>query len=86
MVFPILSLSVLCLVFCLVSKIFLNCTSGLVLLCFYLSRRRDFCYEHMTSQPPNLIFCSFVHAISAEVRVTSFFALSGASFLVHSRD
>ena len=37
MVFPIHLLSVLGLVFCLVNEISLNCTSGLVLLCFFNS-------------------------------------------------
>ena len=49
---------ILGLVLCLVNENSLNCTSGLVLLCFFISSS-----------------C-----------VTSFFALSGASFFVHARD
>ena len=41
---------------------------GLLLFFFYLFRRHDFCYDHMTSQPLQICFCSFVHAISTELR------------------
>ena len=34
---------------CLVNENYLNCTSGLVLICLLFSRQ-DFCYDHMTSQ------------------------------------
>ena len=49
---------------------------------FFLFRRRDFCYDHMTSQPLQVCFlfirsCNF----NWNACVTSFFALSGASFL-----
>ena len=53
------------LVFCLVNENSLNCTSGLVLLCFFF--RQNFCYDHMTSQTLNLLFYSFVHAIKTEM-------------------
>ena len=38
-------------IFCLVNENSLNCRSGRVPLCFFLFRRHDFCYDHMTSQP-----------------------------------
>ena len=40
---------------------------------FFLFRRRYFCYDHMTSQPLQTAFCSFVHA--TEVRVRRHFLL-----------
>ena len=46
----------------------------------FLFRRLDFCYDHMTSQSA---FCSFVHAVSTELRAWRHFSLlSGASFFV----
>ena len=58
----------------------LICFSGLVLLCF-LFRRRDFCYNHKTSQPLQSSFL-FIRSwnFNWNACVTSFFALSGASF------
>ena len=52
----------------------------LVLLCF-LCRRHDFCNEHMTSQPLQICFL-FIRSCNFNLSacVTSFFALSGASF------
>ena len=58
-----------------------------ILPAVFLFRRRDFCYDHMTSQPLQIFFlfiCSCNFQCSA--CVTSFFALSGASFFVHLRD
>ena len=50
-------------------------------------RRRDFCYDHMTSQPLQICFlvirsCNF----NWSACVTSFFAPSGVRFFVHLRD
>ena len=58
-----------------------------LLLVYFLFRRRDFCDDHMMSQPLQICFlfilsCNFLWSAC----VTSFFALSGASFFVHSRD
>ena len=47
-VFPIHSWSVLGLVFCVVNKMSLNCTS-----CYFF---QDFCYDHMTSQTLQICF------------------------------
>ena len=49
----------------------LNCTLGLVLLCFFNFVIKIFFTTAAT-------FCSFVHAVSSEAR--AFFAFSGASF------
>ena len=73
--FPIHSWSVFGLVFFVVNETSLNCTSGLVLLCF-LFYRHNFCYDHdvcflfLRSCNLNWIAC-----------VSSFFALSRACFL-----
>ena len=61
-------------------------TSGLVLLCFSsvvaIFVTTIWCHNHFKSA-----FCSSVHAISTEMRVTLFFALiSWAIFFVHMRD
>ena len=82
MVFPIHSLSALHLVFSLVNENSLNCTSGVVVLCFLF--RQEFCYDHITSQ--SLQICSnFLFTCSYNFNwcacLTSFFALCGASFL-----
>ena len=52
------------------------------LLLVFLFRRRDFCYNHMTSPPLQICFL-FVLSCNFNWRacVKSFFALSGASFL-----
>ena len=47
---------------------------GLLLVFLFL---RDFCYDHLTSQP----FCSFAHAMSSEVPVGRHFLLLVKCFL-----
>ena len=42
--------------------------------------RQDFCCDRMTSQSLQISFCSFVRAALTELRVTSFFAHTDASF------
>ena len=65
MVFPIHSYSVLGLVFCLVNENFLNCTSGLVLLCFFISSSRFLLRPYDVTTASNLLFlfirsCNFI--------------------------
>ena len=81
MVFPIHSLSVLGLVVCKVNENSLNCTSGLVLLCFISS------WFLLRPYDVTATFCSFVHAISTELHAWRlFWLLLERVFFVHSRD
>ena len=56
MVFPIHSKSVLGLVFCLVNENSLNCTSGLVLLCLFISSSRFLLRLYDVTITSNLLF------------------------------
>ena len=35
---------------------------------FFLFCGHDFCYDHMTSQPFQIAFCLFIHAILTKMR------------------
>ena len=72
--------------FCLVNGNSLNCTSGLILLCFFLFRSQDFCYDHMTS-PLLQIYFLFIRSCNLnKLRVWRHFSLLVEQFFVHSRD
>ena len=61
----------------------LNCSSGLVKLCFLF--RQDFCHDHMTPKSLQIwvhTFCSFVHAISTGFREWRHFSVSFESFCI----
>ena len=57
--------------FCLVNENSLNCTSGLVLLCFFISPL----WFLLRPYDVTATFCSFVHAISTELHVSRHFLL-----------
>ena len=86
MVFPIHSYSVLGLVFCLVNENFLNCTSGLVLLCFFVSSSDAlfsfYICSHLKAEKSKFLDDFFL-SLTAFARMTSFLspALSRNSFL-----
>ena len=68
-VFPIQLYSVLGLAFCLVYENSLNCTSGLVLLCLFISTVMIFVATIRRHNHFKSAFCSFIHAILTRVRV-----------------
>ena len=81
-VFPIHSYSVLGLVFCLVNENFLNCTSGLVLLCFLFRRLTLFflfTFVHTAKLKSNFLN-EFLHSLTSFARVTSFLTPFSKSF------
>ena len=84
--FPNPFIAVLGLVFCLVNENSLNCTSGLVLLCFFfISSSRFLLRPYDVTTISNLLFVHSFIQFQLKCVCDVFFALSGASFFVHSR-
>ena len=82
MVFQIHSLSVLGLVVCYFNENSLNCTSGLVLLCFFVSSDALFSFyicSHSKAEKSNFLNDFFL-SLTAFARVTSFLTRFSKSF------
>ena len=83
MVFPIRSYSFLGLDVCLVNENSLNCSSGLVLLCFLFRRLTlffRFTFVHTAKLKKSNFLNDFFLSLTASARVTSFLTRFSKSF------